>query len=70
MSVSGVTICSVQCDTSLSHRVDWIVECRPTPVQWLCEVAGYWQELEHAVAHADPEYRPHQGQDPDPEHAT
>jgi uncharacterized lipoprotein YddW (UPF0748 family) len=21
---------------------------------WLCEVAGYWQELEHAVVHIDP----------------
>ncbi len=31
-------------------------------------IAGYWQEPEQAVAHASPEHRPHQGQDPDPEH--
>ncbi len=24
-----------------------IVECWSTPLQWMCEVAGYWQELEH-----------------------
>uniref|UniRef100_A0AAZ3QPU3 protein-serine/threonine phosphatase n=1 Tax=Oncorhynchus tshawytscha TaxID=74940 RepID=A0AAZ3QPU3_ONCTS len=24
-----------------------IVECCPTPLQWLCEVAGYWPVLEH-----------------------
>ncbi len=29
--------------------------CWSTPLQWLCEVAGYWQELEHAVVYADPE---------------
>jgi len=28
-------------------------------VQWLCEVAGYWQELEHAVVYADPEHPKH-----------
>ncbi len=35
------------------------VECWSTPLQWLCEVAGYWQELEHAVVHADPEHPKH-----------
>ncbi len=25
----------------------------------LCEVAGYWQELEHAVVYADPEHPKH-----------
>ncbi len=30
-----------------------------TPLQWLCEVAGYWQELEHAVVYADPEHPKH-----------
>ena len=24
------------------------MECCPTPLQWLCQVAGYWQELKHA----------------------
>ena len=32
------------------------MECWPTPLQWLCEVAGYWWELEHAVVHVDPEH--------------
>ncbi len=32
-----------------------IVGCWSTPLQWLCEAAGYLQELEHAVVHADPE---------------
>ncbi len=26
-----------------------------TPLQWLCEAAGYWQELEYAVVYANPE---------------
>ncbi len=30
-----------------------------TPVQWLCKVAGYWQELEHAVVYANPEHPKH-----------
>ncbi len=64
-SVSGVTtICLTQCNTSPSHRVDQVVDCGlwnvgPTPLQWLCEVAGYWQELEHAVIYADPEHPKH-----------
>ncbi len=58
------TICLTQCNTSPSHRVDqvvdlWPVECWSTPLQWLCEVAGYWQELEHAVVYADPEHPKH-----------
>ena len=35
------------------------MECWSTPLQWLCEVAGYWQELEHAVVYADPEHPKH-----------
>ncbi len=35
------------------------MKCWSTPLQWLCEVAGYWQELEHAVVYADPEHRKH-----------
>jgi hypothetical protein len=27
-----------------------------TPLQWLCEVAGYWRELEQAVIHINPEH--------------
>ncbi len=29
------------------------------PLQWLCKVTGYWQELEHAVVCADPEHPKH-----------
>ncbi len=50
-SVSGVTtICLTQCNTTPS------VECWSTPLQWLCEVAGYCQELEHTVLYTDPEH--------------
>ena len=35
------------------------MECCPTPLQWLCEVAGYWRELEHPVVHVDPEHPKH-----------
>lgn len=31
------------------------MECWSTPLQWLCKVARYWQELEHA----DPERHKH-----------
>ena len=34
----------------------WPVECCPTPLQQLCEVAGYWSELEHAVDPEHPKY--------------
>jgi hypothetical protein len=37
----------------------WSVECCPTHLQWLCEVDGYWRELEHAVIHVDPEHPEH-----------
>lgn len=37
----------------------WPVECWSTPLQWLCKVARYWQELEHAVIYADPERHKH-----------
>jgi hypothetical protein len=35
------------------------VECCPTPLHWLCEVAGHWRELEHAVVHVHPEHPKH-----------
>ena len=35
------------------------MECCPTPLQWLCEVAGYSWELEHTVVHIDPEHAKH-----------
>ncbi len=37
----------------------WPVKCWSTPLQWLCKVSGYWQELEHAVVYADPEHPKH-----------
>ena len=36
-----------------------IVACCPNPLQLLCEVAGYWRELEHAVVHVGPENPKH-----------
>ena len=49
-----------------------ILECFPTPLQlpscWILagsplifngQVAGYWQEVEHAVVHVDPEHTKH-----------
>ena len=33
--------------------------CCPTPLKWLCEVAGYWRELEHTVVHVNPEHSQH-----------
>ncbi len=35
------------------------MKCWSTPLQWLCEVAGYWQELEHAFVYTDPEHPKH-----------
>ena len=35
------------------------MECCPTHLQWLYEVAGYWCELEHIVIHVDPEHPTH-----------
>ncbi len=35
------------------------MECWSTPLQWLCEVARYCQELEHAVVYADPNHPKH-----------
>ncbi len=32
------------------------MECWSTPLQWLCEVAGYGQVLEHAVVYSDTEH--------------
>ena len=28
--------------------------------QWLCYIAGYWRELEHAVIHVDPDHPKHE----------
>jgi hypothetical protein len=36
-----------------------IVECCPTHLQWLWEVARYWRELEHAFVHVDPDLPKH-----------
>ena len=56
-SVSGVTsIYFMQRNSSTSDGVDQAVECCPTPLQWLCEVAGYWRELEHAVYPEHPKH--------------
>ncbi len=50
----------MQCNTSPSHRVDQVVDCGLYAcTQWLCKVAGYWQELEHTVVYADPEHPKH-----------
>ena len=57
---------SIWCDHHLPHVVHLvhrelimlIVECCPT-LQWLCEVAGYQRELEHAIVHVDPEHPKH-----------
>ena len=35
------------------------MECCPTPLHWLCEVARYWRELEQHVVHVDPEHPTH-----------
>ena len=35
------------------------MECCPTPLQCLCEVTGYWWELEHAVVHINPGHPKH-----------
>ncbi len=35
------------------------MECLSSPLQWLCKVAGYWQEPEDAVIYADPEHPKH-----------
>jgi hypothetical protein len=35
------------------------VECCTTPLQWLCEVAGYCQELEYAAIQIYPEHPKH-----------
>ena len=37
----------------------WPVECGSTALQWLCQVAGYWQEPDHTVINADPEHSNH-----------
>ena len=34
------------------------MECCPT-LQWLCKVAGYGRDLEHAVVHINPEHPKH-----------
>ena len=35
------------------------MECCPTPLQWLCEVFGYWRELDDALIHVIPEHPKH-----------
>ncbi len=35
------------------------MECWSTPPQWMCEVAGYLQELEHAIVYTDPDHPKH-----------
>ncbi len=63
---------SIWCDHHLPHAVPhisftqswsgcwlWPVVCCSTPLQWLCEVAGYWQELEHGVEYTNPEHPKH-----------
>ena len=53
--LSGVTtICLTQCNTLLC--IELIRLLIVAPPQWLYEVAGYWQELEHAVVYANPEH--------------
>ena len=41
-------------------RVDQAVDCGlwnvVPPLQWLCEVVGYWQKPKHAVVRVDPEH--------------
>ena len=52
----------MQHDTSPSLRVNQAVDCGlccPSPLQWLCEIPGYWRELEHDVIHVDPEHPKH-----------
>ena len=54
----------MQKDTSLSHKVDQVVDCGlwnvfPLLFKLLCEVAGYWWELEYTVGHVDPEHPKH-----------
>jgi hypothetical protein len=46
---------SIWCD-HLPHTARQAVECYPTPLKCLGEIAGYWQELEHAVVHIIPEH--------------
>jgi len=56
------TVSSIWCDHHLPYAVQhisfasswsgcllWPLECWSTPLQWLCKVIGYWQDLEHAV---------------------
>jgi hypothetical protein len=35
------------------------VECCYTHLQWQCEVAENWRELEHAIVHVDAEHTKH-----------
>lgn len=56
--VCGVTtICLTHCNPSSLNRVDRVVGYGLWNVdlllRWLCEVAGYWQELEHTVISAE-----------------
>ena len=42
----------------VTRHISFTKSC-PTPLQWLCKVADYWQELEHAISHVDPEHPKH-----------
>lgn len=35
------------------------MHCWPTPLQWLCGAALYWQKLKHAAVNVDPEHPEH-----------
>jgi hypothetical protein len=48
-SVSGMTTICLMQHSLLRIELIRPVECCPTPLQWLCEGAGYWRELEHPV---------------------
>jgi hypothetical protein len=56
------TICLMQHNTPPLH-INQAVDCGLWNVvsllQWLCEVDGYWRELEHVVVHVDSEHPKH-----------
>ncbi len=61
-SVSGViTICLTQRNISPSHRVNQVVDCGlwnvgPLLFNGCVKLLDIYQELEHTVVYADPEY--------------
>lgn len=51
----------VKCSVALSpsHRSGCLlfpVQCWSSPLQWMCEIAAYWQERENTNIHVDPEH--------------